>query len=246
MIVTADDVGASSRVNDATFDAIERGQVTSASILATGPACADAVQRAGHWPRCSFGAHLDLVEFAPLTDGHSLTPLLSDGRFYPVKAREARLAPRLQTAVYREWCAQVERLQDLGLSVSHLDSHHHVHTRPGLFPVLKRLQARYGIRRVRITRNLYREGAEPAPLLRIEKHIWNGALRWIYRTRTASAFTDPPTLACSSPRTRGRHPTIEVMVHPGREEATGPAAVTTGEWLPDTIRPFELISHLDL
>src|SRR6185312_1140149 len=61
---------------------------------------------------------------------------------------------RRGAAILTEWCAQIGRLRALGVTLSHFDSHHDVHTIADLFPVLKTLQNRYGVRKVRLTRNL--------------------------------------------------------------------------------------------
>src|SRR5262249_6336597 len=117
--------------------------------------------------------------------------------------------------VYDEFCAQIEHLARLDVPLSHIDSHHHIHTKPELFPVLKAVQQRYRIRRVRIAKNIYLGEAPVRRSLLLRKIAFNWALANIYRTRTTEGFTEATTLMNL---TRGRAKscaTIEVMVHPG-------------------------------
>jgi predicted glycoside hydrolase/deacetylase ChbG (UPF0249 family) len=66
LIINADDLGISPVVNDEIFDHINRGFVSSATILGNGPAVADATHQIARFPQASFGVHLNATEFAPL------------------------------------------------------------------------------------------------------------------------------------------------------------------------------------
>jgi predicted glycoside hydrolase/deacetylase ChbG (UPF0249 family) len=102
---------------------------------------------------CSFGVHLNLTVFPPLQPSPQLKPILdADGSLSP-KLFKTQLTPQLRRAIFDELTAQVERALSAGIPVSHFDSHQHIHTLPMLFPVLKALQRRFGIRRVRSTIN---------------------------------------------------------------------------------------------
>jgi predicted glycoside hydrolase/deacetylase ChbG (UPF0249 family) len=52
--------------------------------------------------------------------------------------------------VERELSAQIERLIDAGISLTHLDAHKHVHLYPPVFARVARLAARFGIPVVRV------------------------------------------------------------------------------------------------
>jgi chitin disaccharide deacetylase len=217
VIVNADDLGISPAVNDAVFDLMSRRKITSATLLANGAAAEAAARRVSQFPHCSFGVHLNLTEFRPLTDSPALAPLLgSEGTFEGKAIRAVKLSRRLRDAVFEEWSAQVARVRDWGVPISHFDSHHHVHTVAGLFGVLKRLQRRFGVRRVRLTMNLYPPVLPASRKLLISKALWNFALRRWHRTRTTDGFTslggfDAWVAAWGRPAGRS----VELMVHPG-------------------------------
>src|SRR5260370_9216305 len=104
-----------------------------------------------------------------------------------------RPTPAMLRAVYAEWCAQVERLISAGVPLTHLDSHNHVHTLPYLLPVLKAVQRRFGIKKVRLSKNIYRGSDACSLLKRSEKWLYNFAVRTVYATRTTGGFSPPQT-----------------------------------------------------
>ena len=72
LIVNADDLGASDVVNDAIFREIEKGRVTSSTFLANGPGVDKAAKAAKQFPHVSFGVHLNLTEYYPLSGDPAL------------------------------------------------------------------------------------------------------------------------------------------------------------------------------
>ena len=254
VIVNADDLGVGSQVNDAIFELASRGTVTSATMLANGPDIDDALSVLSRFPKVSFGIHLNLTEFAPITRSEGLRPLLdSGGRFSPSAIRSVRIGANLRAAVFEEWSAQVMRLVNSGQAPSHFDSHHHVHTIPGLFPVLKRLQAQFGIRRVRLTKNVFAMSAPYTALHLAKKAAWNAALRTLYRTRTTAAFTSLAEFHDLYERneldrwlrpnwTPGK--TIEVMVHPGNAAFETENRILGSSWMHE--QGFELLNYMGI
>jgi predicted glycoside hydrolase/deacetylase ChbG (UPF0249 family) len=246
VIVNADDLGMSREVNDATFALMARGRISSATILANAPATGDAARRAPAFPHCSFGVHLNLTQFEPLAGGSGARLLLDERGQMTRAIRAARPGPSLLRAVYRELCAQVERLSRLGVPITHLDSHHHVHTLPAFFPVLKAVQRRYGIRRVRLAKNFYSAG-EPCPApLAWKKRAYNRALKSIYATQTTDAFTEFLTYYQADTASQRSIGFVELMVHPGAMNAGRETAILESDWHGRTGCQVRLISYTDL
>lgn len=244
VIVNADDLGMSEQVNAAIFGMLSAGRITSATILANGPAVDAAIRELKNYPQASFGVHMNLTEFAPLSGAPGLRPLLDDrGRFCGAMHNTAWSFPLL-SAMVEELSAQIGYLRDHGVRISHLDSHHHIHTIPAMFPVLKRLQMRFGIRRVRISWNYYGNGRWPSPALLRKKRVFNAAIARLYRTRTTEGFADlfafldnarARTVACE---------TFEVMVHPGADEREDQATMSL--WEDEVPYPVTFMSYHDL
>ena len=151
--VNADDLGLSEHVNAEIFRLIDAGRVTSATLIASAPAIEQAARRTHKFPNTSFGAHLNLTEFEPLTDPRGLAPLVGTDGCFCGNVRNITIDVALRRAIRAEWNAQIGRLRMLGVDVSHIDSHHHVHTIPSLFTTLKNVQRDAGIRKVRISKN---------------------------------------------------------------------------------------------
>jgi chitin disaccharide deacetylase len=176
IIVNADDLGISETVNEAIFQGMQRGTVTSATMLSNGPAVRAATQQLHLFPNCSFGVHLNLTEFEPLCSGSvtALAAILDQNKCFKGNSiREVGIGLPMLRAVFREWCSQIENLIRLGVEPSHLDAHHHVHTIPQLLPVLAALRRRYQINKVRISRNMYDDSERPGGLLLAKKRLFN-------------------------------------------------------------------------
>lgn len=244
IIVNADDLGISAEVNDAIFRLMAQGKVTSATILANGPAVEQACRQIRHFPQCSFGVHLNLTQFRPLSPGASL--LLDPEQQQMTRAiANARPSGALRQVVYDEFRAQVERVASLGVAVSHLDSHHHIHTRPFAFLPLKAVQRQFQIRRVRLSKNLYCAEDQPPTAMLWTKRIYNAALRRHYRTSTTAAFTE---LASYARLVRGAIPafaSVELMTHPGAAKYAEETALLEAGWN-GAWQGFRLISYAAL
>jgi predicted glycoside hydrolase/deacetylase ChbG (UPF0249 family) len=114
----------------------------------------------------------------------------------------------------------MDLLKRAGVPISHIDGHHHVHTIPALFPVLKAVQRCYGIRKVRISLNVYSEDeARGRKLPMFQKAVFNFLIRRIYRTRTTDLFMSLPAYCENHPRFPARCKTGEIMLHPGAPDA---------------------------
>jgi predicted glycoside hydrolase/deacetylase ChbG (UPF0249 family) len=126
------------------------------------------------------------------------------------------ISPGLRGACERELAAQVQRTLEAGVPVSHFDSHQHIHTIPGLFPVLKRLQRRFVIRKVRSTVNVLPDGQQMTARRSFKKWVFNVALRHLYATESPEGlgdFRDFHAALTAVRLPRFRH--LELMVHPG-------------------------------
>ena len=246
VIVNADDLGISRTVNEAVFTLAAKGRISSATIMANAPATLEAARLVSTFSKCSFGVHLNLTEFEPLTGGPGARLLV--GECGQMTRANASLRPRPDRlrAVYHELCAQIERVAALGVRISHLDSHHHVHTRPVLFGVLKQVQRRYGIRKIRLAKNFYSTERPCRADLLVKKRAYNWALRSLYTTSTTDAFTEFLTYYHADDFRKRSIGRIELMVHPGALDAAEETAILESDWLARADRSLRLISYEEL
>lgn len=246
LIVNADDLGSSRIVNDAILELMATGTVTSATIMGNGPDMQYLAPRLSKLPAASFGVHLNITEFAPLTKNSDLRRLCGDGERLVKRAGALRFKPRLLQAIYEEFCAQVRAVKGLGVLPTHLDSHHHVHTQPAMFPVIKAVQAQFGIRRLRLSKNLYLPEQMPVRALRVKKELYNILLRRVYRSVSTELFTEFSTF--HQLLKQGRLPpyrSLEAMVHPGLPRYESETQTLRTKWMAD-LRDTKLISFAEL
>ena len=131
LIVNADDFGLTPGVNRSIAELSRAGALTSATLMATGAFFDDAVALAHATPALEVGCHVLLVDGTPVLPPPLIPTLCPDGRsFRPSLTAFVRalVARRIRPAeITAEATAQIRRLQDAGLRVSHIDTHKHTH-----------------------------------------------------------------------------------------------------------------------
>jgi chitin disaccharide deacetylase len=143
LIVNADDFGYSRGVNYGIIDAHKYGIVNSTTMMMNMPGVNHAVELVKEHPTLKLGIHLVLTCGKPLL---SDVPSLMDeqGKFKRIndfiKGNNLSLLD-----LEREWTAQIDRFLDFGLTATHFDSHHHVHSIPEFLPVIQRLSRKYNL-----------------------------------------------------------------------------------------------------
>jgi len=249
VIINADDFGFNSSVNDNVLDLISRRRITSTTIISNAPYVEDAVRRIPRNSPCSFGVHLNLTEFEPLTPSRHLGALSAcvgqNGHFLGEDfLRSVNITSSMKKAFTHELRLQVEKISKLGVRISHFDSHNHIHTIPALFPVLKELQRHFGIRKVRNTWNVF--SSRPAVTLILKKKFWSLALRHYYETTTTCGFTSLSTFYELATSRVLRQRSLEVMVHPGHPQFEKETGILSMDWEKNILFPVQLVSYLEL
>jgi hopanoid biosynthesis associated protein HpnK len=152
LIVNADDFGYTAGVNRAIVEAHSRGVVTSSTLMANGPAFAEAARLATTLPKLSIGCHVVLIDGRPVLSAEQLPSLTKGSLFrnglmtFAARAIAGRVDADEITA---EATAQIRKLQSAGIAVSHIDTHKHTHLFPKILRPLLRAAASCGIRAVR-------------------------------------------------------------------------------------------------
>jgi chitin disaccharide deacetylase len=156
LIVNADDFGFTAGVNRAIIEAHTHGIVTSSTLMANGRAFDDAVSMAKTIPRLSLGCHVVLIDGEPVLNAEQL-PSITSNRRQParfqngLKSFAARaLAGRLNAnEIEAETTAQIRKLHETGIAVSHVDTHKHTHLFPLVLQPILRAARGCGIRAIR-------------------------------------------------------------------------------------------------
>jgi len=148
LIINADDFGGSESVNRAVAEAHRAGTVTSASLMAGGPAFDSAASLAAGLPGLGLGLHFQLSQGRPLS-GHGQVPSLcgEGGDFLSRRRLLGRLlGGQVRPGEIRiELESQLQVLEKSGLRPSHIDGHQHVHILPGVIGVVLEAARRRGL-----------------------------------------------------------------------------------------------------
>lgn len=143
LIVNADDFGLSKGQNYGIIEACRNGIVTSTTALVNGQAIDHAVQLSRDEPSLAIGMHFVLTMGKPLTAMPGLTRDGVLGKWIWQLAEEDALPLE---EITQELASQYLRFIELfGRKPTHLDSHHHVHMFPQIFPIVARFAAEQGI-----------------------------------------------------------------------------------------------------
>ena len=143
-------------MNRAIVEAHTHGVVTSSTLMANGPAFAEAVELVKTVPRLSVGCHVVLIDGQPvleaekiptLTTGNSKAARFRDGlKVFAARALAGHLSAE---GIEAEVAAQIRKLQSAGITVSHVDTHKHTHLFPGVLQPMLRAAAACGVKAVR-------------------------------------------------------------------------------------------------
>ena len=156
LIVNADDLGLTRGVNRAIVQSHQQGIVTSATLMANAPAFSDAVALLQTVPTLSVGCHLVLVDGTPLAPSNSIPSLLDPDASAPsfrkklwkfaLAAARGKISSR---EVEAEASAQIQKLLQAGVPISHVDCHKHAHMFPAVLEGVLRAANAHGIRAIR-------------------------------------------------------------------------------------------------
>ena len=147
LVINADDFGLTSGINRGIAEAHERGVVTSATLMANGPQFEDAAQLAPRLPQLAVGCHIVMLDGAPILNPQLVPSLLGPDKkelrsSWGTFARAAMMNELQADEIEAEAGAQIRKLQQAGISVSHVDSHKHAHLFPKVLrPILRAAKA---------------------------------------------------------------------------------------------------------
>jgi predicted glycoside hydrolase/deacetylase ChbG (UPF0249 family) len=130
LVIHADDFGMSHTVNSAISEALEKGWVTSASVLVPCPWFPEVVRFAKAHPDADLGIHLALnsewndFRWGPVSSKDKVSSLLDADGFLPLDTPEVVQNAKMPE-VETELRAQIDRARAMGIHVTHLDAHMH-------------------------------------------------------------------------------------------------------------------------
>jgi len=141
LIVNADDFNLTEGVSQGILEAHDRGIVTSTTAFPNFPVSNRVLKALKKRPSLGIGIHLNVTLGNPLL-ASKLVPSLVDWRGGFARKKDFPAVSRVELLL--EYECQIEHFRQVfGRWPTHLDTHHHVHSDPAVFEVVKQLAYRY-------------------------------------------------------------------------------------------------------
>ena len=128
LIIHADDLGLSHSENEASIYAMEKGSVSSASIMVPCPWFPEIAAYARAHPKADLGLHLTLTsewkyfKWGPVAAKEKVPAIVNKNGFLFESADSVQSSGN-PAEVEKELRAQIERANQFGIDITHLDSH---------------------------------------------------------------------------------------------------------------------------
>lgn len=157
LIVNADDFGLTSGVNHAVIELFRARALTSATLMATAEQLNEAVTLAKQSPSLGVGCHVVLVDGTPALPPSQIPSLIGPSSQNGTSFRSKLstfitdlLRGRISdTEIEAEATAQIKKLQQAGIPITHIDTHKHTHTFPRVLRPLLRAALVCGVKAIR-------------------------------------------------------------------------------------------------
>ncbi|MBF8457731.1 ChbG/HpnK family deacetylase [Kaistella sp. G5-32] len=149
LIINADDLGFSLGVNQAILKANKKGFLSHASLMANTQFFDHAVKEIiPQCPELSVGVHVNLTCAKALFSENILTENgLLNNTF--VKLLFKWKSKKVLESLEKEIELQILKIKEIGIEISHIDGHEHVHIIPSINKIVRKLAKKYEIERVR-------------------------------------------------------------------------------------------------
>ena len=204
LIISADDFGLTEGVTKAISESILSGAVTrtSAMMCTNG---AKWIKRYANDLDGKIGLHLQLTDGTPLLSKEAVPSLVDENGNFPAKSKQLGAINPLE--IEKEWEEQMTALLDLGITPSHIDTHHNVHRFPVVFKVYCAMAEKYKLPARPLSPNMAKK-LDSLGLLGSDYCLeeWHG---------TNVTTTNLINHLLSAFRSIDNEGTVELMCHPG-------------------------------
>jgi chitin disaccharide deacetylase len=237
VVICGDDFGLTETVNEAIIEAHYNGSLTHASIISNAPCFEDAATKArAYGNTLKVGLHINLSFGKPITPKEEIGCLtdnkgnLTCGFLRLLTLPILKGVPLVREQVEREIENQLLHCRKNGITITHIDSHRHIHAIPWMYKIVEKLAHRYGIPRIRVINERLSSAlyANPAAFLLsplgIVKLILLRSLTRLNKQKSESYFfsiihsckiTDALIRRIKIPK---QYTSVEIMLHPSRSE----------------------------
>ena len=154
IIINADGFGFTKGINQAIFEVAKVGSISSVSCNVNFPYIEDITDFSKAFSNISIGLHLNINVGKPILNPKEIPSLVDEnGEFWNQKFTRRYLLGKIKFKdIYKELCAQVEKLLSYNVNISHLDGHQNKHLYPGYFGKVLKIGKKYNIQKIRCHR----------------------------------------------------------------------------------------------
>jgi chitin disaccharide deacetylase len=160
IIINADDFGLKPSINEAIVESFNNGLINSTTLMANMPSFDEAVELAHkHNIINKIGIHLTLSEGQPITRNMLIRDLYNDKHNSDIKKYKRKLfflSKKEKEIIYNEFAAQIIKVRNTGIKITHIDTHHHIDEIWSITQIILTLLKTHNIPSMRILNNLNR------------------------------------------------------------------------------------------
>lgn len=153
LMITADDAGLSTGIDQAVVALHQAGMTSTASLMCNFPQVETAFATYDEHPELELGVHLTLSDGKPLTQAARRSNLVKHNGYFHDRFFLFSLAlfpsSKLLAAITEELQAQMDVFIAAGVQPSHITTHHHFHSMPSLRKIVQALAKQYNVQWVR-------------------------------------------------------------------------------------------------
>jgi hopanoid biosynthesis associated protein HpnK len=156
-VFTADDFGDSRAVNTAVIRTHKNGTLTAASLMTGGQAFQEAADLACENRSMALGLHVVVLAGKAVLPPKEIPHLVDAQGYFRSDPLQAGIyyffSPTARKELNQEITAQFERFAQIGLPLSHVDGHEHMHLHPAVLPLILPLAEQLNACGIRIPRD---------------------------------------------------------------------------------------------
>ncbi len=219
LIINADDFGMSEQIDNAIVWCFKQKKINRTTIMVNMPDAKNATLLAkDNGFHDKVGLHLNFISGRPMLESTKNSILCRDGFFVGELLKKKYYFPlkkSIKSVIQAETEAQIKAYMALGYSIGHIDSHHHVHIKFGVYCAIKPILRSYGFKSIRIAPNI----EDMSIIRRIYRTVFN---RCILPFKVCNHFVNTTNYMgamCDYRVSLLNKGSVEIMVHPIKEKS---------------------------
>ena len=151
IIINADDLAMTPGTNKAIFKGYDHGIITHSSIMSNGDYFTEAIDGLKNRKGLNIGIHLNLTYGKAMNYSQTYNDRkgIFNLGFLKILIKSI-FQKEFVKEVKKEFELQIRNVLDSGITITHIDSHRHIHLIPKIYDIVVDLSTKYNIKRIRL------------------------------------------------------------------------------------------------